>query len=49
MTRAYKGKTTTLVIGSANENSLPIRIVIDNGLEVSNKLMVLQNIVQMAN
>jgi hypothetical protein len=49
MTRTYKGKTTTLMIGSANENSLPILIIIHNRLEVSNELMVLQNIVQMAN
>lgn len=45
MTRTYEGKTTTLVIGSANEYGLPILIVIHNGLEVSNDLMVLQNVV----
>ena len=49
MTRTYEGKTTTLVIGSAYEYGLPILIVIHNGLEVCNDLMVLQNIVQVAN
>lgn len=49
MTRTYKGKSTTLVIGSSNEYSLPVLIVIHNGLEVSNDLMVLQDVVQMTN
>lgn len=45
----YKGKTATLMIGSADENSLPIFIIIHNRLEILNSLMVLQNVVKMAN
>jgi hypothetical protein len=49
MTKTYEGKTTTLVIGCAHKYGLPILIVIHNRLEVSNELVVLQYVVQVAN
>jgi len=49
MTDTYEGKTTTLVVGSAHKYSLPILIVIHSRLEVSNELMVLQDVMQVAN
>ena len=49
MTGVYEGESATLVIGSSNEYSLPILIVIHNRLEVGNDLMVLQDVVQMPN